>query len=67
MQDFAYEEATATAMPALIAVNECSDEVRADPVSWLACIADLKETGDTEAALRQREALKEAYPQFEMP
>ena len=67
MQDFAYEEATATAMPALIAVNECSDEVRADPVSWLACIADLKETGDTEAALRQREALKEAFPQFEMP
>ena len=67
MQDFAYEEATATAMPALIAVNECSDEVRADPVSWLACIADLEETGDTEAALRQREALKEAFPQFEMP
>ncbi len=82
MQDFAYEaEADLSAVEesimsegsdfemqdALIAVNECSDEVRADPVSWLACIADLEETGDTEAALRQRGALKEAFPQFEMP
>ncbi len=60
-------DVTATAMPALLAVNECSDEVRVDPVSWLACIADLEETGDTEAALRQRKALMEAFPQFEMP
>ena len=67
MQDFAVEETTATAMPALLAVNECSDEVRVDPVSWLDCIADLEETDDTEAALRQREALKEAFPEFEMP
>jgi hypothetical protein len=56
-----------TAMPALLAVNECSDEVRADPVKWLACIADLEESGDVEATLRQREALREAFPQFEMP
>ena len=57
----------ATAMPALLAVNECSNEVRADPVKWLACITELEESGNAEAALRQREALKEAFPQFEMP
>jgi len=47
--------------------DECSDEMRADPVKWLACIADLEESGDVEATLRQREALREAFPQFEMP
>ena len=57
----------ALALPASIATNECAEEVRANPVTWLECIADLEKTGDTEAALRQREALKEAFPQFEMP
>jgi hypothetical protein len=47
--------------------DECSVEVRADPVKWLACIANLEESGDVEATLRQREALREAFPQFEMP
>jgi hypothetical protein len=47
--------------------DECSDEMRADPLKWLACIADLEESGDVEATLRQREALREAFPQFEMP
>ena len=55
------------ALSASRAVNECSDEVKADPVKWLACIANLEESGDAEAALRQREALKEAFPQFELP
>jgi len=47
--------------------DECPGDERADPVTWLACIADLEESGNTEAALRQREALKETFPQFEMP
>ncbi len=47
--------------------NECTDEVRADPVTWLECIDDLEEVGDTEAAARQREALRETFPQFELP
>ena len=55
------------AMPALLATDECADELRADPVTWLACIADLEESGDAEAALREREALTEAFPQFEIP
>jgi hypothetical protein len=54
-------------MPALLASNECADDARADPVTWLACIADLEESGDAEAALREREALEEAFPQFEIP
>ncbi len=47
--------------------NECPDEIRVDPVTWLACIVDLEEIGDTDAALRQRDALEEAFPQFKMP
>ena len=62
-----FEETSAFAMPMLLAANRCADEVRADPVTWFACIADLEESGDAEAALREREALKEAFPQFEMP
>lgn len=49
------------------AINECPDEIRVDPVTWLACIVDLEESGDTDAALRQRDALEEAFPQFKMP
>ena len=49
------------------ATNECSDEVRSDPVKWLACIVDLEERGDTATALSQRDALREAFPQFKMP
>ncbi len=49
------------------AANECPDEIRVDPVTWLACIVDLEESGDTDAALRQRDALEEAFPQFKMP
>ena len=59
--------AFAVAMPALLASNECADDVRADPVTWMACIANLEESGDAEAALHEHEALTEAFPQFEMP
>jgi len=62
-----FEETSAFAMPALLAANECANEVRDDPVTWLACITDLEEAGNAEAALRQREALKEAFPRFVMP
>ena len=49
------------------ATNECSDEIRIDPVTWLACIVDLEERGDTATALSQRDALREAFPQFKLP
>lgn len=49
------------------ATNECPDEIRVDPATWLACIVDLEESGDTDAAQRQRDALEEAFPQFKMP
>lgn len=49
------------------ATNECPDEIRVDPITWLGCIVDLEESGDTDAALRQRDALGEAFPQFKMP
>lgn len=49
------------------ATYECPDEIRVDPVTWLACIVDLEESGDTDAALRQRDDLEEAFPQFKMP
>ena len=61
-------EATAVsaAMRSSVA-NECTDEVRTDPVTWLECIDDLEEAGDTDAAQRQIEDLKETFPQFELP
>ncbi len=49
------------------ASSECPDEIRIDPVTWLACIVDLEERGDTATALSQRDALREAFPQFKMP
>jgi hypothetical protein len=47
--------------------NECSEEIRSEPDSWLACIAALEAAGDKEAALRQRDYLEEAFPDFKLP
>lgn len=60
-------EATAVSAAMSSVANECTDEVRTDPVTWLECIDDLEEAGDTDAALRQIEDLKETFPQFELP
>jgi hypothetical protein len=48
-------------------VNECADEMRSQPESWLECIAALEASGDKEAALRQRKNLEEAFPDFRLP
>ncbi len=57
--------ASTAAVP--VAVNECTDEARAEPDSWLECINALEESGDTDAAARQRENLKELFPDFKLP
>ena len=51
----------------IVVANECSDDLRIEPEIWLECILQLEEAGDTEAATRQRDALKEAFPDFKMP
>ncbi len=45
----------------------CSDEARAEPESWLACIVELEQAGLAEIASRQREQLATAFPDFEQP
>lgn len=60
-------EATAVSADMSSVANECTDEVRTDPVTWLECIDDLEEAGDTDAAQRQIEDFKETFPQFELP
>ena len=52
---------------ATVAASECSDEVKAEPESWLECIDALEAAGDPDAAARQRENLKETFPDFKLP
>jgi len=47
--------------------NECAGEARIKAESWLECIQALEAAGDDEAALRQRDALKETFPDFKLP
>ena len=47
--------------------SRCTDEVRAEPESWLECIEALEEIGDHEAALVERESLVAVFPDFKLP
>ena len=61
------EADAALAEYAATSIEECGGETRADPETWLECIQELEEAGDTEAAEQQRDALKEAFPDFKSP
>ncbi len=54
--------AAASAIPAA-----CDAQVRATPETWLACIEALEEDGLDEVAGEQREQLRAAFPDFDMP
>jgi hypothetical protein len=60
---YAASQALAADMPA----DECSEDIRAEPESWLECIDELEASGDVEAASRQRENLIEVFPDFKLP
>lgn len=62
----AYESAL-VADTGMLDVDECPEEVRAEAERWLECIVELEESGNDAAAERQRNALKETYPDFKMP
>lgn len=51
----------------IVVANQCSDDLRTEPETWLECILELEEAGDTEAAEHQRDALKETFPDFKLP
>ena len=51
----------------VVVTSDCSEDVQAEPESWLTCILDLEQAGKVEAADRQREALKEEFPDFKLP
>jgi hypothetical protein len=59
--------AAAGALAADMPIDECSEENRAEPKSWLECIDALEASGDVEAASRQRENLIEVFPDFKLP
>jgi len=61
------EELAAFSSAVTVAPNECSDEARAQPESWLECIDALEAAGDKDAAARQRENLEEKFPDFKLP
>lgn len=43
----------------------CDEESTATPVTWLECIATLEQAGQSDAASRQRERMKQAFPEFD--
>jgi hypothetical protein len=59
--------AAAAAIAADVPDDECSAEVRAEPETWLECIAALKAAGDQQAASRQRQMLIDTFPDFNLP
>ena len=59
--------APSSAFAADMAMDECSEENRAEPESWLECINELEASGAVEAASRQREMLIEVFPDFKLP
>jgi hypothetical protein len=59
--------AAAGALAADMPIDECSEENRAEPESWLKCIDALEAAGDVDAASRQRENLIAVFPDFKLP
>lgn len=59
--------ATSKAVAADSLANECSEDMRSEPESWLECIEALEASGDKEAALHQRQNLEETFPDFKLP
>ena len=59
--------APSSAFVADMPIDECSEENRAEPESWLECIDELEASGAVEAASRQREMLIEVFPDFKLP
>ena len=51
----------------LAAEAYCSEEQRADPNEWLACILELEGRSMPEAAMLERGLLREAFPDFYAP
>ncbi len=46
---------------------ECSETQKSVPDEWWQCIASLREAGQAEAAARELQELRSAYPDFEPP
>lgn len=45
----------------------CDEAATQTPEAWLACIAELEEAGFDDAAVLERERLREVFPNFEAP
>lgn len=49
------------------AEQPCDNEATSTPTNWIRCIDELEKAGRRDAADRQREQLKLAFPEFELP
>ncbi len=50
-----------------VAVAHCDETARATAESWYECIEKLREAGEEEFATIELDALRQAYPEFEVP
>ena len=64
---FSAGNAASGTLAADMPIDECPEENRAEPETWLECIDALEASGDVEAASRQRENLIEVFPDFKLP
>ncbi len=63
----ARDSAPAPAGPAASSTAACPDAQRATPDAWWQCVEALRKSGQDAAAEREIEALRKAFPDFELP
>ena len=62
------DAALSSAVAGALATEEaCHEEQTNDPESWLSCIEDLEAAGQEQAASKERDRLRQAFPDFELP
>ncbi len=59
--------ATLAAVPSEVGADHCDETARETAESWYECIVALREAGDAEFAASELDALRKAYPDFEVP
>lgn len=60
-------QAVNTDSMSLAAASSCDAETQSEPESWLECIEELVEAGRVAEADEERQALAEAFPNFDIP
>ena len=67
MSSIAYKTDDVVAADMDAQLEECTAEIRSEPETWLDCILELEDAGNTEAGDRHRDALIDTFPDFKLP